>query len=538
MNAKLPGSPKARGQDLQSGDWYLVSNHLNLSYMIGAGMILPDSGFGEKYYADVLSLFPGNIVLFRNTIPPGAVDMAVREASYLVACIISVNLGTLTGSVTTITTAGDVRYGIDFPQGLCGDEDALVFPAPLPVSWVGTIFFRSRDDMAAFRQGAADFNNVDTKRFTTRVNKSLFKNAGAVKQQSMFTTPGPFPWPGAAAHIPEVAVDLGTATAMGGILAVIYSMADRSETHAAAFRSAFGLGALEAATDPELFINPFWPWLDEQQQVKQTSERLVHTMFWGTVKAIAAAVPGEDPRNYVLRFLTTVVDTWPGVADHEKTKCALTSLVHELSSLTAIPDTTLAELFDRHTRPFSRALILFFLKKSSRELLQFDYEQVSDVDTVAAAVLFGARDGWISLPADLRGAAPLQQSIVHRMAAMAHRMAGSCLDPGPAPEPSAIFRDLFKPRGDGWSAKQKKAALVLARYKQWDCVQTFIDLGHGHYTVEVTRSGLRIVLPGMEKGVVHDVDPDSFLSLLDRELSRHGIPEEVDADIRKILGAL
>ena len=37
----------------------LVTNHLNLMYMLAAGLVLPSSGLGEKYYRDTLESCPG-----------------------------------------------------------------------------------------------------------------------------------------------------------------------------------------------------------------------------------------------------------------------------------------------------------------------------------------------------------------------------------------------------------------------------------------------------------------------------------------------
>ena len=48
---------------------YLVTNHLNLMYMLSAGLVMPPSGFGEKYYSDTLERFPGWIPLLSTRCP-------------------------------------------------------------------------------------------------------------------------------------------------------------------------------------------------------------------------------------------------------------------------------------------------------------------------------------------------------------------------------------------------------------------------------------------------------------------------------------
>ena len=41
----------------------LVTNHLNLMYILAAGLVMPPAGFGDKYYRDTLECFPGWIPL-------------------------------------------------------------------------------------------------------------------------------------------------------------------------------------------------------------------------------------------------------------------------------------------------------------------------------------------------------------------------------------------------------------------------------------------------------------------------------------------
>ena len=81
----------------------LVTNHLNLMYMLSAGLLMPPSGFGSKYYRDTLGCFPGWIPLFINKIFNAAIETATSEADHLKPCLAQVKLNKLSGTCTGLT---------------------------------------------------------------------------------------------------------------------------------------------------------------------------------------------------------------------------------------------------------------------------------------------------------------------------------------------------------------------------------------------------------------------------------------------------
>lgn len=526
---------KAAPKKTTSENWYLVTNHLNLYYMMGAGLILPENGFGKKYYKDLLSLFPGNIVLFANTVPGRAIEMVKQEAPHLIPCIAQVTLDTLSGPIISIDQLENIRQTFAFPNELDGNEFALIIPAPLPISWVDKIYFESMVSVRSFKESADDFKNVDHRNFMAKVNKKLFEKPK--KDTQLFETQESFPWPHAKDKIKEVPVCLNKPFAAGGIMTVLHKMADRSRSATIAFQLAFDLDTdvMEMKLDP-LIHSPL-QWVQDDFTAAMGGE-LSTKMFWGAVDAIADCNRTDDvnPKDAVFNFLKNVVETWQGIADNEKLKNALQNLIQELESLTGISDSTISELLDRHSKPFSRAVILFFLRDNCQSLLEYHNDKLNKRDTIAAAVLFGARDGWLSLPNDLKGSKTLQNAVVHRMAAMAHRLSDTGIDLGAATPPPPIFRELFKPSDNKWTVKQKKAALLLSKHKHWDCIQTVIDLGKGEYQLKVGGTGLQIVIAGTEKNVTHVVDRSSFLKQLDRELSEKDISGRLNQDLRKIFG--
>ena len=79
------------------------------------------------------------------------------------------------------------------------------------------------------------------------------------------------------------------------------------------------------------------------------------------------------------------------------------------------------------------------------------------------------------------------------MAQMAHRLAGTELDLGDVPARPIPLRERFAD-GAEWRAREKSAALELARLRRWDCVHTRINLvpgeykAHGQERIDVPRA--------------------------------------------------
>ena len=67
---------------------FLVTNHLNLMYMLAAGLLMPPAGFGDKYYRDPLECFPAGFRCSRakcratrSSRPSGRPDISCRSSS-------------------------------------------------------------------------------------------------------------------------------------------------------------------------------------------------------------------------------------------------------------------------------------------------------------------------------------------------------------------------------------------------------------------------------------------------------------------------
>ena len=115
------------------------------------------------------------------------------------------------------------------------------------------------------------------------------------------------------------------------------------------------------------------------------------------------------------------------------------------------------------------------------------------------------------------------------MAGLSHRMADTGLGLGEPPPRVRPLRECFGD-GTGWGAREKAAALELARLQKWDCVHTRITLVPGEYRLLVRGGSTRIELPG-EPRISPEIDRERFFD----DLARARLEPKIEAKVRKAL---
>ena len=520
-------APTAAGPGAAPETGRLVTNHLNLMYMLAAGLLLPKTGFGEKYYRDTLDVCPGWLPLF--TVRPSrtAVEHSIAEARHLRPCQVVVSLRDCAGPVMVPTPDGVEKRR--WPHEV-GDAPLVFVPAPLPVSAVEEIRFRSRADSKACGADALDHGNVPLADFETRAAGEDFKRG---------SDPA---WP--PPHVPpERVASIEAAQAAGGMLAMLQLLADREVGDVLKGDETLSLAAARAAFDPPADPPPslsgtvaagLTAWMRSGASPARAGTALpgvdpgdARRLFWGAADALAAqaGATGADAAN--ARLLGYLDGEVPGLA--EPLRKHVVELRETLDSLTGLADLTASELFARFKTPLPRALSLLFLRSTCADLLAFEHAALTAEDRLAAALLFGARAGWLSLPLSLRRGASASAAVCHRMAALSHRLTDSGFDPGPVPARPRLLAEWFA--GD-WNAGQRHAALGLARALKWtDCLRTRIKLGPGDHVLKVGRGGPEIVLQGEARAVETEVDRPKF----SRRLAADSIDPEYDAAVAEML---
>ena len=504
----------------------LVTNHLNLMYMLAAGLVMPPEGFGDKYYRDTLECFPGWIPLFIGKVPREAIESTTREAGHLKPIIVQLRLPGLSGRV--IAVADDGVRELEFPARFSGTERVILVPAPLPTSWIESITFQSVDDKRACEADAKDFGNVPLEDFKPRKsNKAQFAKA-----------PGA-PWPPAAGPSERTA-PLQQPLAAGGVMAMLLQFANLGDQAVRACRVAFdpddgeplpaedhpilaGLGSWIGGGKVSLPAPP-----DSERNRMGLQNASQARLFWGAVERLVAwrdAGRRGSAENVLIGHVAAAVDGLD-----PRLQVGVKKLHDTLESLTGLAGATASELFERHDTPLAHAMTLFLLRRDCADLLDYASDRLAEPDRLAAAILFGVRDGWMNLPLRLRGGRELSDAVSHRMARLSHRIAGTGLDLGEAPSRVRPLRELF---GDGstWRSCEKSAAQALAKARKWDCVHTRISLGAGEYRLVVKAGSTYIEVPG-EPRISPEVDPERFFE----SLAGARLDYETEAKVRKALG--
>jgi hypothetical protein len=507
MVTKKRSTSATRRSGKTSKLWNLVTNQQNMLYMLAAGMVIAPAEFGGKHYADVLGLEPGWIPLFRSTIkvPTAALTLAVSERKFLVPCVASFDLEGTSGRVRVLSRRGSQRESNGIPARKGKEELAILVQAPLPMSSLSSINFRSLADKLAFESSAADVANVDLSCIDLRMDESAFDDDTTAElpesqQQRQLIQSAP--------NTPRA---LGQS--VGGVLAMLYHAANRSDLGIAVFRCATGMDRETDVTfetgDPVLDELPRWIgcWRPP------TSVDVRARLYWGVVHVLIAARDSgkkHPSTETAIQYLESQLSTLDG----DKFQPRLAGLIDDLRGCLGFGGGTITELFERHKGSLSRPLLLFCLREQCVDLLEFSHPLLHESEYLLASILFGIRDGWLRLPRELRSPA-LSAFVAHRMASAEQEQHGVDLTFS-APSYPPPLRELFTPTTRPLTATQTDAGLQLVRQCKWnDCVQTRITLTEGSYPEHFTRSGLQLVLPGEVVATV-ELNQEAFLDHLGR----------------------
>ena len=484
---------------------FLVTNHLNLMYMLAAGLVMPPAGFGDKYYRDPLECFPGWIPIFLDKAPKGAIESATREAGHLRPVVVRIGLAGIAGGAIAFGERGPRE--LRSPDGLEGTDTLVLLPAPLPTSRIEAIVFRSADDKRACEREAKDFGNVPLEAFARRTDRRLFARA-----PDRAWPPGDGP--------AGRAVPLERPLAAGGAMAMLLLFGNLGDAAVHACRDAFDPAEdLGPSSDGHPVLAGLAAWMQPggAQRPAPTAPTAPGTvnvlqgwLFWEAVERLVQwrdSGRAGSAENELLDLLATASERLD-----PRAQAGIRKLHGTLESLTGLADASASELFQRHDTPLAHALTLFFLRRDCADLVEYRSDRLMETDWLAAAILFGVRDGWLGLPLRLRAHPGLANAVSHRMARMSHRLAASDLDLGDPPARVRPLRELFAD-GSAWRADARAAALELARSEKWDCVFTRVRLAAGEYTLTVKGGSMSIDLPG-EPRISPEIDRARFFALL------------------------
>jgi hypothetical protein len=530
MTTKTDTSKKPQSRRKPARIWHLATNHENMLYMLASGMVMGPAGFRGKHYSDPLNVYPGWIPLFRDKVkvPADALNHATSERKHLLPCIASFDLSELSGPVRMLSKDGRIRDVASPAARKRKDDIALLARAPLPPTLLLSINFCSPEDRQAFESAANLVSNVDLSSQRVQVKESLFSSDTEVS------------WP--AEQPQELLLEDGGDTipafgqALGGVLAMLYQTANRSDLGLAAFRlvtrAARDKDNNLIQNDPILAELPNW--VDGGEISKQADARA--RLFWGVVQSVVDAQTRERPQTPIdvtLVYLELQLDLLPETEFRPR----LERLIADMRGFLGLGGGTVTELLERHKGSLSRPLLLFCLREHCTDLLEFSHPLLKDAEYLLAGILFGVRDTWLKLPKELRDP-DLSAYVAFRMADAEHRRQGDnlAMDAPPRPKP---LRELFTSPSGEWSSMTKDVAVELASKCNWnDCIQTRITLAEGPVDdglpESFERNDLQVVLPGRVT-TTEEVDETKFLHRLGQWPL---IAPQIESEVRTKIGSL
>lgn len=511
--------------DAASQTWLLVTNHLNVIYMLAAGMVISPAGFSGKHYRDPSSDVPGWIPLFRGVAPDRAIEQAVCEEKYLRPCIAKLDLTQLSGPAQLVAHNGEVSPQ-NLPLSIGPSTAALLVPAPLPITLVTGLIFRTAEDRKEFEASARNYANVDLTGLRIEVAEQCFASDA--------TQAWPLPEP--SRTMIQTAVDQAPACgeAIGGVLAMLYHLANRSELCCTAFRIASGADSCDhlAKSQQDPVLAELGPWIRSENPHPEAP--VPARLFWGVVQALVDARQTGSisrPVDVAVNFLNGELAKLQGTNHQPR----LERLISDMRSTFGLGGGTISQLFERHKGTLSRPLLLFCLRESCIDLLEFSHPDLKDEELVLAGVLFGVRDGWIGLPVELRSPNGLSQFIARRMfeaecSLRDAQVSLSSVQPRPVP-----LRELLM-RSEPSQSESRDSSLVdvVTRFGWNDCLVSSIRLTHGQYHLTVSSDGLEVAVRGNMSPPVVDIDKTA---LLNRIAQWPPLPKEQESELRMALGS-
>lgn len=518
---------KKKNAAAQRDGWKFSSNHQNLLFMLANGLVTGPEGVvyaGEsKYYNDASSLCPGWIPLFRDTVPADILALSIKETRHLAPVVAHIALEEYRGQAYAFTGG---RWELTPYAEIAAECRLIAVPAPLPVAWISSIAFENEEGMSAFRRTAGDVENATVPELRLLPpEKDAAGPLALMGQHHSGVEPfNTFP----ATEKRNVPMQLTEKTqALGGILAMLYHLADDSELGVALFkkaRAAVVLSPLYDAAPPlktdDAVMKALPRWLAGEAM---TDAEWRISFFFGLLDCII-----ENRERHGLNGLTAAAREYVllrlGSADGRQHWPKGLKLLEAEENATL----RLSELFEKFQGTVSHALLLFFWGERCEDLLEFQDKNpqvvLSDADRLAAALLFGAREGWSGLAKKYRRG--LSRWVTSFMAAKAHAP-----DTAYSPDDAVIvfnaqglkpLRELFT---DDHGAINEKRALDAARKQKWtECLFTRVKIP-ATYRVD---AGF-LILPGDTAAKII-VESDLFLARL-----RGTSPEDKEA-IRKGLG--
>ena len=403
--------------------WLLPTNTDNLRMMIAQGLISSPNGF-KKYYSDVLELFIGYIPLFKNRIQPDILRSVISETEGLTQCILEFDLSLIKGLGKTI----DGNDLVDIALENVGSEtiDMLIILAPIPISCISKVIFKTNADKKDFEDDAELYSNVplnELKLHYSKTDQKLFERKADITD---------CPIDKLKSIDLEIVkdIDYNKVYAYGGMLTNLFYFAKNGIISNDAFLSCSSEKKVATEHDFSLINNYFY----NSEESKDSN-----SLYEGITDI---AIRHNNFKEEIIEFLESDSKTL--------------NMANKLKSFEAISDKPVSEEFKEAKTLLGKVLLMLFHRENTEALMEYNLDIFIEEDYLTFAAIFGIRDKFIKVPKFLREFEGLQNFISVKMANYAHKALNSQIKFKELKQPLTIMEMLKNDRFKEYFAKELK----------------------------------------------------------------------------------
>lgn len=371
--------------------WLLPTNTENLKMIIAQGLISSSDGF-TKYYSDVLELVPNYIPLFKDEIPSTLLNYVLSEDNSLTPVILDIDLKKMSNDIKILQDDKLVNL-----EGEVDSADVVFILAPLPLSFISTLIFSSKDVLKEFEEDSKLYSNVvlnDLKLSSTVAEQKLFKSSNLSVD-----------WVNDLKKIKTMdvdEVDYKKVYAYGGLLLNLFYFAKNGNLSNDNYKLFSDFSEEKKSQDIDIY-DYFKDFDINNADIKKKMDNGL----------IDIAINSKDFKEDVLKFLE--YGNWD-----ERTQKRTQELADKLKGFESNTNKTVSEQFHEAKTRLEKILLMLFLREDTEALMEYTLELFCEEDYINFAMMFGIRDKFIKMPKELREFTGLQSFVSLKMAEYAH----------------------------------------------------------------------------------------------------------------------
>lgn len=450
--------------------WFYPTNTANLAMIISQGLITEPEGF-SKYYKDVLDNHPGYIPIYKDMVPLTALSKAKEEDNNLVQCLIEIKHQHILSSDSYDRNGNLIK--IPIKDADVSNIDVLYIPAPLPLSCIANICFKSENEKKAFVH--------DTETILPNVPLNGLSLVVQSKKSNLFD-PGDIGDDRSDVSLPNLgSINYKKVYAFGGLLCALFYFTKNGRLSNQQFLDILNSDTYNDKQEKDfcLIIKYFFDIEHKGDAISIVT------------KILDILVTSDNSQDEIITYLKSDF-----IVENQKSRAvSLADLLvnfHQ-SSIDKRPSDYFKDSKDKFSEGKSKLellLLMLFFRKDTDSLIEYQLDIFDETDYTLFAMLFGMRDKFQKIPTFIKKYEGLQHYISNEMAKYAHS--------------SLMTKTIFKKQKyplsfiDMLNPNRREFILWVSKYFGIEhCFETIMP-NHNFTNIKGTSTYTGIVLPKIE----------------------------------------